>query len=453
MSLRGARRIHAEERAVTAHQHWSFDDLCAVRLRGSDAAADEDAADCATCGSRIAEVDRFLSVLSDPVTWEEERSPSNKDGADASRLHTAAVDHADSITNAEEDMRLLRAEPYDRWCALLMGRSPNDALPRMLIDEAIGLLDTAPSVTLQVLAGAEVATRSLPHSRAAEYRAEIWKNRANAFRMLGEYPGALRATRNAARYAPLFSTGRWVLGQITYTRATILFKMGAFRDAERLADDAIALLSEYGDKLRTAHASTLKAAALTEEGRLDEAIAAYVGLRRILIDLDDADGLARVTESLAVSYLRRGDLSDARRYAVEAIDRFVELGSRSEEIRMRWVLGSLRMREGDADGAIEYLRNAIKAFEALQMHGDAALVRLEITEELLRRGRWQEAEALAGEAASTFARNDARLHVAAALAYLRECVIRREASPALIERLRGYIDADDATTPFSALEA
>lgn len=434
---------------MTAHRHWSFDDLCTVRLRGPDAPVDEDIADCPTCGGRMVEVDRFLSALSDPVTWEEERSASNEHGVDASRLRTAAANHAESIANAEEQMRLLRAQPYDRWCALLLECPPNDALPRMLVDEAVGLLDTAPSATLQVLASAEGATRSLPHSLAAEYRAEIWKNRANALRMLGEYAPALRATRHAARYAPLFSTGRWMLGQITYTRATILFKMGAFRDAQRLADDAITLLSEFGDKLRIAHASTLKAAALTEEGRLDDAIAAYVGLRRILLGLGDPDGLARVTESLAVACLRRGDLIDARKYAVEAMDRFAELGSRSEEIRMRWVLGSLRMREGDADGATEYMRNAITAFEALSMHGDAALVRLEITEELLRRGRWQEAELLASEAASTFARNDARLHVAAALAYLRECVIRREATPALVERLRGYIDADDAATPFA----
>jgi tetratricopeptide (TPR) repeat protein len=172
-----------------------------------------------------------------------------------------------------------------------------------------------------------------------------------------------------------------------------------------------------------------------------------------LLDLDDADGVARVTESLAVTCLRRGNLGDARRYAVEALDRFAALGSRAEEIRMRWVLGSLRMHEGDADGAIEYLRNAVSEFETLQMHADAALVRLEITEELLRRGQWEEAEILAREAAATFARNDARLHFAAALAYVRECVIRHEATPALVERLRGYIDAGDASTPFAPLDS
>jgi tetratricopeptide (TPR) repeat protein len=438
---------------VTGHRHWSFDDLCTLRVRDAKASPDDVVGGCFTCRDRLVEVDRFLAALADPVTWEETRGGVKKHGSlDVSRLRATASRHEENLANAEEQMRQLRAHPYDEWHARLAGFAPNDALPRKLIDEAIGLLDTAVSDALYVLACAEAATRALPLSRAADYRAEIWKNRANAFRMLGEYASALRATRHAARYTALFSTGRWMLGQIIYTRATIIFKMGSYRDARRLADDAISLLSEFGDKLRIAHASTLKAAALTEEGRLDDAIATYRALRRTLLDLGDADGVARVTESLAVTCLRRGDLTDARRYAVEAVDRFAEIGSRAEEIRMRWVLGSLRMREGDREGAIEYMQVAIAEFESLQMHGDAALVRLEITEELLSRGRWDEAEALAREAAATFAKNDARPHVAAALAYLRECVARREATPDLIAQLRTYIDAGDPALPFVSRE-
>jgi len=438
------------------HRHWSFDDLCMFRSRGPETPP-EDVARCPTCARRFTEVDRFLAALSDPLTWEEQRGGARgEDGGRASDLlglRTAATVHAENVAQAKAQMESLREQPYDRWDALVAEIPPNDAFPRLLIEEAITLLDTAPADVLLVLAASERATRLLGQSQAAEYRAEIWKNRANAFRMLGEYAAALRATRHAARYTPFFATGRWMLGQITYTHATILFKMGAYRDAQRLADEAIHLLAEFGDKRRIAHASTLKAAALTEEGRLDDAITTYLALRRTLLDLGDADGLARVTESLAVTCLRRGDLSDARKYAVEAMDRFAELGSRAEESRMRWVLGSLRMREGDPDGAMRYFRSAITAFEALQMHADAALVRLEITEELLRRGRWTEAEVLAAEAARIFARNDARLHVAAALAYLRECVIRREATPALVERLRGYIEAGDEQTPFSSPDA
>jgi tetratricopeptide (TPR) repeat protein len=437
---------------MTDHRHWSFDDLCTVRLHGTDSTLEEHAAGCPVCSRRLAEVDRFLAALSDPVTWEEVRSSGVEPAATNARLRAVAAAHAERRTQAEEQMRFLRAHSYDEWYALLTKLPANDVLPRLVIDEAISLLDTAPSDALTVLAGAERATRMLPESRAAEYRAELQKNRANAFRMIGDYAWALRATRNAARYTLLFSTGRWMLGQIIYTRATILFKMGAFQEAHRLADEAIHLLSEFGDKLRIAHASSLKAAALAEEGRLDDAITTYTELRRTLLDLRDADGVARVTESLAVTCLRRGDLADARKYAVEALDRFAALGSQAEEIRMRWVLGSLRMREGDADGAIEYMRDAITAFEELQMHADAALVRLEITEDFLRRGQWDEAELLAREAAATFARNDARLHVAAALASLRECVIRREATPALVERLRSYIEAGDAAIPFSSLE-
>jgi tetratricopeptide (TPR) repeat protein len=302
---------------------------------------------------------------------------------------------------------------------------------------------------LHVLSAAECATVSLSRTLAAEYRSEVWKNRGNAHRMLANFKAALAATRRAARYTRLFPTGRFALGQITYTRATILFKLGEYRESRRCAEDAVKLLAEFGDRVRIAHARSLQAAAATEEGNWDVALDAYLAQRETLEKLGDADGLARLTHSIAVTYLRLGNLPAARRYAVEATQRFMDLGSISEQIRAQWVLGTLRMREGDTAGAFGYMRAAIERFESLEMHGDAARVRLEMTNELLRLNRWREAESLAREAAESFAGNDARTHLAEALAYLREAVAQRAATPDLVTRVLLYFDRESGEVPFT----
>jgi hypothetical protein len=82
------------------------------------------------------------------------------------------------------------------------------------------------------------------------------------------------------------------------------------------------------------------------------------------------------------------------------------------------------------------------------MFGDAAQVKLDITKELLLHRRWDEARIVAAEAADTFARNDSRLHLAAALAYLREAVAKRAATPELAIYVRAYFETDDPVAVF-----
>jgi hypothetical protein len=88
-------------------------------------------------------------------------------------------------------------------------------------------------------------------------------------------------------------------------------------------------------------------------------------------------------------------------------------------------------------------------FETLGMHGDAARVKLEVAEELLRHEDWEEAEATAREAADSFARSDSRPYLAEALGYLRKAVEERTATAELAEYIRSYIEIDDETIAFT----
>jgi tetratricopeptide (TPR) repeat protein len=451
---RGILAASHEAGAMTRrHRHLNDEELLAYRVGSADAALDApvaaEIAACEDCARRLAETDRFLAGLADPLTWRESLGEGKgfQEGLSALRAETAA--RAEMERAAADSFGELEASPCYEWPERVRRLRPNELLTRRLIDAAVAALDLSPEEALMILEAGEVSTRKMSPRIAAEYRSEVWKNRANAFRMTGSYEKALAATSRAARYAGLWPTGAYALGQVIYTRGTILFKMGRYAEANDCADAAVEYLRDFGDRRRIAYAKNLKAAICTEDGRLREAVVIYSELRPEMEELQDAFGVATMTANLATTNVRLGNLSVARKFAIEALQRFIDLGSTANEVRMKWVLGTIRESEGDRDGAVSQLRSVATEFENLGMHGDAARVKLEIAEELLRGEDWEEVERVARDAAETFAKNDARLHLAEALGYLRRAVEERSASPELAAYIRSYIETDDQAAAFS----
>lgn len=430
---------------ITPHAHRTDAELLSLRMRSDGARLPLDVLICETCSAKLAETDAFVAALLDPATWKHaNRAPASGLAA----LRREAEDREHRVTSADEVMTRLRMLPSTDWITRIAPHEKTEELTRRLIDAAVGELDRSPNTTLAILDLAEDCTSNFDSTAAAEYRSEIWKNRANAFGVRADYKAALRATDKAARYTILWPTGRYALGQIIYTRGVILFKMGQYQNAIEAADAAITYLAEFGDRQRIAYAKSLKASASTEAGRLDESIAAYADLRPELEQLGDTFGLAMLTANTATVSLRLNKLRAARRFALEAQQRFIDLGLTAHVVRMQWVLGSISAREGEGDEAVAQLRTVADSFDALSMFGDAARAKLDIAEELLRQERWKEAAGEAREAAETFAANDSRTHLAAALAFLREAAERREATVDLVAYVRAYLEADDDAAAF-----
>ncbi len=430
---------------TTSHRHRTDDELLVYRLglAEKDESVAEDIASCAECARRMEENDRFLASIRDSETWRAAQADETAfSEAGFSHLRVELDQRADQERVAAAFFEELQWLARTEWVMKVRGAGPNEALTRRLLSAGIAALDRSPGETLAILDAAEESTRGLTSAVAAEYRCEIWKNRANAYRMTGEFDTALAATSRAARYTRLWPTGTYALGQVIYTRGTVLFKMGRYTEASDCADAAIEYLRDFGDRRRIAYVRNLKAAICTEEGRLREAAAIYEELRPEMEALEDTFGVATMTANLATTSVRLGNLNTGRKYAIEALQRFIDLGSIADEVRMKWVLATIRAAEGDRDGAIERFRAVATGFEILGMHGDAARVKLDIGEELLRREAWQELEVVSREAAETFARNDARPHLIEALAYLRQAVEHRSVTTELLAYLRSYIEAD-----------
>lgn len=347
---------------------------------------------------------------------------------------------------AEYDLAALMATPLETWPLYLAAHpsAATEALVRRIVDAAVAELERQPAGSLALLDAADsIAEHVNDQNGQFECRSEVWKNRANALRILGRYEEALSATVMAERFSEEIPTGGFMLAQIIYTRGTVLFKMGRFAETIQIARDASLSFAEYGDVKRVIHARNLEAIALTERGETAEGLRVYLLIANQLKQLDDPQMTARVTENIAVSHQHLGNYVEARTYAIAAQELYRALGAESEIIRAEWTLGAIDLLVGETDPGLARLRGAAASFEALGMLADAGFVKLALTEELLRLEELEEAEMMAGQAAEAFASAGAKLHLSAALAFLRQAVQQRSATLELVQYVRDYVKADE----------
>jgi tetratricopeptide (TPR) repeat protein len=439
---------------MSGHRHYTTADLLAYLDENEDvvniAEVAAAVASCTTCAGRLRELQGLGRLIADRGTWSEVDAPPTQPPSVMDILMD--VDRIGrEKRSAERDFATLIAEPVETWAAYFAAYpdSATESLARRVMDAAVTELDRQPAYALALLDAADsIAGRVNDQHGQLECRSEVWKNSANALRMLGRYEEALDATVTAERFAEEVPTGAFILAQIVYTRGTVLFKMGRFADTIAAARDASHRFAEYDDVKRVIHARNLEAIALTEQGEIAESLRVYLLLAQQLQQLDDPQMMARVTENIAVSHRRLGNYDEARAYAVAAQERYRELGADSEIIRVEWTLGLIDLLVGETESGLARLRGAAAAFEGLGMLADAGFVKLAMTEELLRLEEWDDAGVMAGEAAETFASAGAKLHLSTALSFLREAVEGRSATLELVRYVREYVTADEEGRSF-----
>jgi tetratricopeptide (TPR) repeat protein len=439
---------------MSRHRHYTTADILAYLDENEDvvdlAAVAIAVTSCTTCAGRLHELQDFERLMASEVTLTEVDVPTGHPPRIMDVLR-----NVDRISrekrSAEHDFAALMAEPPAIWPAYFAANpgAPTEGLVGLVMDAAIEELDRKPVYALEVLDAADSIARRVDDRQGQfECRSEVWKNRANALRMLGRYEEALDATVRAERFAEEVRTGAFMRAQILYTRGTVLFKMGRFAETIKAARDASYRFAEYGDVKRVIHARNLEAIALTEQGETAEGLRVYLLIAQQLQQIDDPKMAAYATVNIAVSHLRLGNYADARDHTLEAQERYRKLGAESEVIRADWALGVIDLRVGETETGLARLRGAAAAFEARGMLADAGFVKLDLTEELLRLEEWDAAGVMAGEAAETFASAGARLHLSTALSFLREAVQRRSATLELVRYVREYVTADEEGRSF-----
>lgn len=395
--------------------HYPTDELLSYLDRNRDvvdvAAMDQHVLACTVCSAEIDDLRSFTALLSDPVVW------------------SMAAKHIPADPSVGNSIRA-------------------ETVIRRLVAMAISKFDADPKRSLSLLNRAETLVAILEADRQPHWLTEVWKSRGNAFRMRGEYERALAATFTAQAIAESHGGGGFDLAQVLYTRGTILFKMGRYAEAQASARDAGERFSEFGDLRRVAHAETLAAAALTEQGEVAGACATYEALLGRVQALGDEDAVARVTANMAVCQYRLRRFAEAREHAVLARWKFIQRQMEAERLRVEWVLAMIDVATGVV-GAEGRVRVVASAYEQLGMRAESGFVELSLVEEYLRLGAWEDAEAGARRAVQAFAETGAQVHFVRALDFLERAIEARSATPDLVTYVQAYLRADDPTRVFA----
>jgi tetratricopeptide (TPR) repeat protein len=342
--------------------------------------------------------------------------------------------------------------PIEEWPAAFADQphQRTEGMVLRLLREVEIEIKRRPHYALLLINVAEGITTALDVPTMHLCAGDCWKQRANALRHLGRYPESLDAADLAAAFYRLLPVGDFEIGQALYTRAGTLFKMMQYAETLVVLAAATELLRQFGDTMPFAKTLMLDAAVRFEQGEIARAEKTWLEVVPMLERFDDQVELARVRTNLAECSLRHGRPANALVQAQAATKGFAELRMDAERIRSEWTVAAILQALGEHDRALELLYGAASAFRALGMAADAGFVKLDITEELLRRNEWNEAARVARDLAGLFTTAGVTIASVTALSYLSTAVEGERATPALVRYVRDYVTADDPARMFVA---
>jgi tetratricopeptide (TPR) repeat protein len=427
-------------------------------LEGDEFAREEITAElarCSACRAAFSQLQHLVTLLSDGSIFTHIAEYDSIIGkrerfAAQERVRAHAEREAAEAVAADEFFASLEQCPVETWQSELAAhpRARNGGIVRRILKASEVELDRYPKIALAMLQVGEVVAHGLEGGEATRrLLGDVWKQRSNAQRQLAEYEDAVDAAALAESFYASLNSGGFDVGQAQYTRAVAFFKMTRYREALDVLAESRATLQEFGPTLPLAKTLMLEAAIRYEQGDSATAATIWRDVMPVLQRFDEPLELARVRANLAACCLRLGTPDDALVQARIAASDLRALGNDVEEARALWTAATARLLLGE-DTAVDELYDAAAAFESRGMVGDAGFVKLDIVAALLEQQAWHEAEILARELVPLFTNAGVTLASVTALDYLRQAVERRQATAAIVQYVRDFIERDDPTRPF-----
>jgi tetratricopeptide (TPR) repeat protein len=374
--------------------------------------------------------------------------------------HTAAALHAMFLGDmdrrhvdreiADAFFNELMARPVHHWKSMLadVPAQCTEGLARRILREVDVEMNRRPKFALQLLGAAEHIASHLTGDDSAAISGDVCKQRANAYRHLGQYDDSLAQCDLAIEFYSTLLAGDYDILQAQLTSAITLFKMTEYKRALSILATIIPKFRAFGVNTPYIRALILHGNIVVEQGDTASGVDIYRQALKLLQASPDPAEEARILANLADCNLRLLDYEQAITDAHSAIARYDSLRMEAESNRSAWTLALARLRIGDQQ-ALHQLGMTAHTFDTLGMILDAGFVRLDITEELLRREDSVTAAATARELVPLFARAGVTLASVEAINYLRIAVEANAATPDLVEYIRAYVTADDPKRPFT----
>ncbi|HSY51226.1 MAG TPA: hypothetical protein VLC46_20640 [Thermoanaerobaculia bacterium] len=267
-----------------------------------------------------------------------------------------------------------------------------------------------------------------------------WKERANALRYLGRFPGALDALDQAKMAYERAGANPSDLALLLYTRGIILYRSAHAGEAENCADQAAAIFEATGDRVRYLHARMLRATIRYSRQDFAGARDDYLGLLPDAEIEGDEVLAARLSSAAATCELDLGNGTAAERPLLDALRVFEREGMKTEVARMHWALARVPLTDGRFAFAIAQLRACRLECEHLGLENAHAYISLDLAEALVATGtNLQEVEKLCRELLATFRAAEMVNEALTALAYLEEATRARTITSAKVRHVRQFL--------------
>jgi tetratricopeptide (TPR) repeat protein len=415
-------------------------------------AVDAHLAGCDACTSELQDLRLFVDQLRAGVGVFDY---FERDGTARVTLRAAVLANysrsAADLDVADDFVAELLARPVAEWDSLF-ARHPHQRTANTaarVLAEVETEMKRRPHHTLELISAADKLASHLSDTDSLPILADVWLQRSNTYRHMGDYMRSLEAALLSTEIASKLTVSDYPMGRALYAAAGALFKMTDYAGSLAKLQAAIGLLQPSGLNLPHARCLVLRATILAEQGDVAAAQREYYEVLAMFARLGDRIEEARVLANLADCDLRLTNYDAAAANARLAIERYNALNMQAEAIRSNWMLHLARLARREAD-ALDQLHMTAAAFEGLGMLGDAGFVRLDITEELLRLEDWEQAEPIARVLVDLFTRAGVTLAKVQAIDQFRRAVELREATPDFVRQLRDYMQADDSQQPFVA---
>lgn len=270
-------------------------------------------------------------------------------------------------------------------------------------------------------------------------KARTWTYLGNAFRIVGDF----RQAEDAFQTAELYLSRSWL---DPLDEALLLELKAPLRRAQRRFDEALELLAgaiaiyhEVNEPHLKGRALMMKGVVLQYQGACQEAADCF-RTSLFLLDGIREPRLVGMTQYNLISCLQEaGRSAEAAALIPEARRLMEQVGTRSDQGRLRWTEGRVAASLGRYGEAAEALSELREAFLRDGITFDAALVSLDLATVYLRQRRIEETKRLAAEMIPVFQSREVHREALAALIVFQRAAEMEQLTVGLLEEIGAYL--------------
>jgi tetratricopeptide (TPR) repeat protein len=270
-------------------------------------------------------------------------------------------------------------------------------------------------------------------------KVRTWAYLGNAFRVLGDF----RQAENAFQTAELFLSRSWLdpldEALILELKAPLRRAQGRFDEALDLLADAIAIYREVNEPHLQGRALMTRGLALQYKGDYEAAADCFRTSLYLLDGLREPRLVGMSQFNLIGCLQDAGRSGEAAALIPEARRIMEQVGTRSDQRRLRWTEGKVAASLGRYDEAEDAFRELRRIFVEDGIAFEAALVSLELATLYMRQRRIEETKRLAAEILPVFQSREVYREALAALIVFQQAAEMEQLTVGLVEEIAAFL--------------